>query len=116
MNHTPVIHPQCPANGARLPADGPADPDPTRTPDPTPEALRSEIMAALLRGFEAGYDIGAQTTETPRHLQSLRAALNAGDPDVAEAFWASKAWTDDERKAVARAAGAWVRFAEVMGR
>lgn len=77
---------------------------------------KADLMAALIRGFEAGYDIGAQTDETPRHLQSLRAALNAGDPDVAEAFWASKAWTGDERKAVKRAARAWLRFAEVMGR
>ena len=115
-NHTPVVHPQPCATAARLAADGPAAPDPTQTPAPTPEARRSEIMAALIRGFEAGYDIGTQTDETPRHLHSLRAALNAGDPDVAEAFWASKAWTDDERKAVKRAAKAWLRFAEVMGR
>ncbi|MGC4151516.1 MAG: hypothetical protein QM628_00360 [Propionicimonas sp.] len=88
-------------------------------------------MAALVRGFEAGYDLGAQTDETPRHLQQLRRALNAGDDESARAFWASKAWTDDERKAVARAskawtdderkavaraAKAWQRFAEVMER
>ena len=114
MNHTPVIHPHCPTNGARLPADGPAAPDPTQTPDPTSEALRSEILAALIRGFEAGYDIGAQTDETPRHLQQLRRALNAGDDESALAFWRSKAWTDDQRKAVARAAQAWVRFWSVM--
>lgn len=86
---------------------------PYRPDQPTAKA---DLMAALVRGFEAGYDIGAQTDETPRHLHSLRAALNAGDPEVAEAFWASKAWTEGERQAAKRAAEAWVRFAEVLGR
>ena len=81
---------------------------------PETTSTKADLMAALVRGFEAGYDIGAQTDETPRHLQQLRRALNAGGDESARAFWRSKAWTDDQRKAVARAAQAWVRFWSVM--
>lgn len=83
---------------------------------PETTSAKADLMAALVRGFEAGYDIGAQTDEAPRHLQQLRRALNAGDDESARAFWRSKVWTDNERRAVVRAAEAWVRFAEVIGR